>query len=172
MNFNEKDPVYILENIMDMILKITAEVYETIECGLPETMLSGDKSDTIDKLNLCAVYIDMGIINITTGFLCAYGAAAKETPKFQLKGSGDIVLKADKQKEIYVTKNLSGGSPVGAIHETIDTVTFATKFVIKAIDLIKEAVKLGKASNTLSLSNSELEKIKAEKNLREGEDIL
>ncbi|GHV46797.1 hypothetical protein AGMMS49546_35460 [Spirochaetia bacterium] len=175
MNFNEKDPVYILEAILDMILKITAEVYDSIEyyhLDFDEEMLAKDKAEFLDNLNLCAVYIDMGIINFATGFLIAYGAAASETPKLQLKGSGDIILKAGKQKEIYVEKNLSGGSPVGAIHETIDTAVFLTKLGVKASSLVREGIKLGKASSNLALTDDEVNKKKVDKKQREREDLL
>jgi hypothetical protein len=133
MQFKDNDPVFVLKAILNMILEITEEVYTDIEFSMN---FKGEMSSEFkDNLNLCSVYIDMGIITIFTDAMCAYGAAAAQTPEFSLKGSGDIVLKADKSKEFYVTQKIVGGSPAGAIHEKIATVEFGIKAVKSVTEL-------------------------------------
>ena len=157
MNFKDNDPVTVLQSIMDMALSITAEVYDTILESLDNTQEDHPESEAAfseikDKLNMCSVYVDQGIITIATTALCVYGAAAPETPKFMLKGSGDIVLKADKLKGIYVSKNTEVGSPAGAIHETVDTIAFGLRFGMETARLVKDGVKLIEESGSIGES--------------------
>ncbi|GHV83485.1 hypothetical protein AGMMS50212_08250 [Spirochaetia bacterium] len=146
MNFKDNDPVTVVQSISDMILSITSEVYSTLET-INTTIESFKGEDSVssiykDNLNLCAVFIDMGIITITTGILCVYGAAAPETPKFVLSGNGDIVLKAGKQKSFYSTKATEGGSPAGPIHETIATAEFTIKAGVEVSAIVKDLANL------------------------------
>jgi hypothetical protein len=153
MNFGANDPVYVVQAISDMILSITGTVYDTIEFGMDfnGTMTSKER----DNLNLCAVYIDMGIITITTDFLAGYGAAAAETPTFLLKGSGDIVLKADSTKEFYVTKAVVGGSPAGAVHEKIASVQFGIKLLKTGADLVTNTIQVIKDTKSVAKNEEE-----------------
>jgi hypothetical protein len=118
-----------------------------------------DKIDTLvyqrDQLNLSFLYVDMGIINIYNGFMLGYGVVAEDTPTLQLKGSGDIILKSAKAKELYVTKHEVGGSPVGAIHEVMDAAKMGVKTIKTAASLVKSGVENGIESTAL------VEKIKA-----------
>jgi hypothetical protein len=157
MVFAINDPITVVQSILGMILNITETVYDTVEYSMD---YNGEMSSTAkDNLNLCSLYIDQGFINIASGFLCAYGAAAAETPQFRLKGSGDIVLKADKEKEFYVTKKLSGGSPAGAIHETLDTVKFGIGAVTAVGDLTKSFISAVNASNAVRNPEEEKEEL-------------
>ncbi|GHV91026.1 hypothetical protein AGMMS50268_15290 [Spirochaetia bacterium] len=142
MNFGENDPVTVIQGILDMILNITKEVYDQIELGADfDDKMSASFRDT---LNMCAVYIDMGIITIATGALCFYGAAAPETPKLTLAGSGDIVLKAAKSKQFYSAQAVVGGSPAGAIHEKLASVQFGAKCVTSLSELSRDIAGLVK----------------------------
>jgi hypothetical protein len=147
MVFKDNDPVFVLKAILNMILNITGEVYTEIEYI---ANFNGQMSSEFkDNLNLCSVYIDMGITTIFTDAMSAYGAAAAETPQFCLKGSGDIILKADKSKEFYVTQTIVGGSPAGAIHETIATAEFRIKALKGATGLIRSFINNTKDSMSL-----------------------
>jgi hypothetical protein len=103
-----------------------------------------------DQCNLSSLYIQMGILNTYNGFMLAYGAVAEDVPKLQLKGSGDIILKSAKQKNLYVTKHEVGGSPTGVIHEVMDTINFGRKAVVEVRELAEEAVNYGKDSKKLA----------------------
>jgi hypothetical protein len=109
-----------------------------------------DTTTLRNKLNLSALYIDMGINTLVSNFMSVYGAAAADTPTFQLKGSGDIILKANKAKNLYVTKQEVGGSPVGAVHEVIDTVKFGVNAAKALADVTLAATKLGYKSKKLA----------------------
>jgi hypothetical protein len=191
MSIADRDPVYIVCAIRDMILNITASVFSVIDFGYERAIkdrqeqfkgikaqfatdcgavvkgtapagtsfeslkaeydkkkkeLSDFVTDTNNlrnKLNLSSLYIDMGINALVSNFMCAYGVAAADTPSIQLKGSGDIILKADKTKNLYVTKQEVGGSPVGAVHEVVDTVKFGVNAFKAASDVILAGTKLG-----------------------------
>jgi hypothetical protein len=167
MSIQERDPVYIVMAIRDMITELITDVIDCVDLGFerqiaekekdiktkrkdfaekynetpPQTVQIKEHRKTIDditkeikninvirdKMNISALIVDMGIHNTANAFLVIYGVAAADTPKFQLKGSGDIILKADKQKDLYVTKHEVGGSPMGAVHEVTDTVSFFVK---------------------------------------------
>jgi hypothetical protein len=191
MSVVDRDPVYIVCAIQDMILNITASVFSCIDFGYERaikdrqeklkedkarfamdcaevvngTASTGTSFETLkaeydkkkkeasgfvtdtnnlrNKLNLSALYIDMGINALVNSFMSVYGVAAADTPSIQLKGSGDIILKADKTKNLYVTKQEVGGSPVGAVHEVVDTVSFGVKAIKAVSDVTLAAAKLG-----------------------------
>jgi hypothetical protein len=196
MSIADKDPVYIVCAIRDMVLELTALVFDCIDFSYERAIkdkqdelkknkkefaekcakmgnapsvtsfesLKADydkkKQETADfvtdkimlrnKLNLSALYIDMGIKIGVNNFMALYGVTAKDPPKFQLKGSGDIILKADKTKNLYVTKQEVGGSPVGAIHEVIDTLKFGVNAVKALSDVTLAITKLGYKSKKLA----------------------
>ncbi|MDR2632721.1 MAG: hypothetical protein LBC51_03745 [Treponema sp.] len=193
-----RDPVYLVCAVRDMILDLTATVFNCIDFGYEraikerqeklkltkkefaedcgkvingnapagtsfESLKAGydqkkqEASDFVtdtnllrDKLNLSALYIDMGIHALVNTFMAIYGVTAADTPSLQLKGSGDIILKADKTKNLYVTKHEVGGSPIGAVHEVADTATFAVKAVKAVADVTLSATKLGYKSKKLA----------------------
>jgi hypothetical protein len=209
MSIADKDPVYIVCAIRDMVLDITASVFNCIDFGYERAIK--DRQDTLkedkkqfsedcakvvkgeapagtsfedlkagydkkkqetddfvtdtnilrNKLNLSALYIDMGINALVSNFMCVYGAAAADTPTFQLKGSGDIILKADQTKNLYVTKHEVGGSPTGAVHEVIDTIKFGANATKAVVDVTLAATKLGYKSKKLADDRKEAEKKEA-----------
>jgi hypothetical protein len=198
MSIAEKDPVYIVCAIQDMVLGMTASVFKCIDFGYERAIkdkqdeLKNDKKEFAEKcanakkdkassvtsfeslkadydkkkqetddfvadatilrnkLNLSALYIDMGIKSIVNNFMALYGVAAADTPTFHLKGSGDVVLKTDKTKKLYVTQQEIGASPVGAVHEVIDTVRFGVNAGKALTDITLAATKLGYKSKKLA----------------------
>jgi len=95
----------------------------------------------INQIQLAFLYAQQGVQSIFNVYMMSYGVAAADTPSISLKGSGDIVLKADKANNIYVSNNKKVGSPTGAIYETLDTLAFVAKvptFVSKTVRGIME----------------------------------
>lgn len=159
MNFKDNDPVFVLQGISSLILEITAEVYDTIgnifTYGIYLNNAKGLKT-AMDNLNLCALYIDQGINTITTDALCAYGAAAEKTPMLQIKGNGDIVLKAGENKSVYASSDVRAGSPAGMIHEKMATAEFGIKATVRIADLVESAaVQVYKSYTTANLSTKQ-----------------
>jgi hypothetical protein len=103
-----------------------------------------------DQLNISALYVQMGIMNVYNGILMAYGVVAPATPVFKLKGSGDIILKSAAQKNLYATSHMAGGGPTSVIHETVDTVSLLVTTAMEIADLIEEGVKQGQESKKIA----------------------
>jgi hypothetical protein len=111
----DAEPVECLMAALDMVLAISAAVYTTVEQAaalqlrqdLSSSVFDGTakywgaqvKSDFSDKLNLCAMCIDGGIIagamagNLATGI----GGPAS----IRLRQNGDAIIKAGAQKSLY-----------------------------------------------------------------------
>jgi hypothetical protein len=103
-----------------------------------------------DQLNLSALYVQMGITNIYNGILMVYGVVAPVTPRFKLKGNGDIILQSAAQKNLYATSHMVGGGPTSVVHETMDTVSLLLGTVMEAADLIEEGIKQGQESKEIA----------------------
>jgi hypothetical protein len=113
------EPVEMLMATLNLVLDITAEVYSIIEQSaaivwrkdLSGSVFNGEnkdygpqeKSDFRDTLNLAAMSIDNGLIGVAmTGIALGFkGASAGGPASIRLRQTGDILIKAGEQKNLY-----------------------------------------------------------------------
>jgi len=104
---------------------------------------------TQDKIQLSFLYFKQGVQVAFNNVMLVYGVVASSTPSFALKGSGDIVMKADKSKKLYVSASQTVGGPTPAITEKLDTAEFLVKLSMKLNKRIKQGISLGKEGKDL-----------------------
>ncbi|MDR1635933.1 MAG: hypothetical protein LBR93_01215, partial [Treponema sp.] len=155
------DPVDVLMAGLDLVLAITAMVYATAEqeaareqrVDLYGAIFDGKtkywdaqkKSDFKDTLNLCALCIDAGIIEICMGINLIYGLGGPAS--IRLRQSGDIVIKASEQKGLYAElKQEASVPPAIALEKTtanVKTALAVTKMVAGVGKLVMQGESMG-----------------------------
>jgi len=115
------------------------------------------KTSEIEKLNrdkgitqLSFLYFLQAVQNTVNLILKSYGIAAANSVKVVLKGSGDIVMSADKNKKIYISNSTDVASPSGAIISGMEMAKFGIKIPIFVTNVSKTLAELSKEGMELT----------------------
>jgi hypothetical protein len=120
---NNEDAAFLLVNTMEMILKITGEVYAVIEaCNEENEDFNGD------MFNLCTLAVDNGIINIVSALL-AVTFTMKES-KLTLGSDGSVAIEAQSFINATTTTSNEVSSPTPALKQA--------ELVMKTVNLIPD----------------------------------
>jgi hypothetical protein len=150
------EPVEMLIIALDMVLAMTAMVYTAVEVQAAtewrrdayaatfekkeKYWVAQKKSDFRDQLNMAALVTDNAIIDVVVGLLGTLAMGTGGPASIRLRESGDLVMKAGTQKQLYaeLAKNVSVPVAVGT-----EKVTAVVKTVLATTKIVSGAVKLG-----------------------------
>ncbi|MDR3334661.1 MAG: hypothetical protein LBT13_07235 [Treponema sp.] len=110
---DNNDMVFLLVNILETILKMTALTYTAVEKGLGDAF----DSKARDKLNVAALTVDNGIIEIVTGFLVA--SWTSKSAQIELKSTGNISIEAAEEQSVYIQSQTDAATPTPAITQGV-----------------------------------------------------
>jgi hypothetical protein len=142
------DPLERCFMLLDLLLGITAVIYNAIDMGFaakdpPQT--PKEQSDFRDKLNLCAMSIDNGIIAIVMDSASVLSVTKQGGPsRIAARATGSIVIKAGKLGRLYMSEaSTSATLPALGLEQGESVIKYgalAAKFVID----IEKAITAGK----------------------------
>jgi hypothetical protein len=128
------DPIQTAVSVLNMILGITAHVYfavekvytrswqTTLRAGLTDSSVKAptpsEKVEFRDCLNICAMDVDNGIIQSFLQSIAIVGGIGGPA-SIGLQSSGDIVIKAGKQKKLYAETSEHVSVPVSIAAEKV-----------------------------------------------------
>jgi len=95
-----------------------------------------------DKVQMSWWYFKQGIQVAFNEVMLVYGMAALKTPGIALKGSGDIVMEADQDSHLYISKAQEVGTPTPAVTESVDKAAFFAKIATIVVKRGKEGYEL------------------------------
>ncbi|MDR1430209.1 MAG: hypothetical protein LBI85_07940 [Spirochaetaceae bacterium] len=104
---------FLLTNILETALKITAATYKAVEDCLSDVM----DSKMRDKFNFAALLIDTGIIDIVTALLLATWTS--KSAQIELKSTGAITIEAAEEQSVYIQNQSDAASPTPAITQGV-----------------------------------------------------
>jgi hypothetical protein len=116
---DNENSAFLLVNLLEMVLKMTALAYKAAEECLGDAM----DSKMRDKINFSALLIDTGIIDIVSGLLALTGTA--KSAQIELKSNGSISIEAAENQSVYVQNMSSAATPTPAITQGIWRVQLA-----------------------------------------------
>ncbi|MDR2629865.1 MAG: hypothetical protein LBC60_02970 [Spirochaetaceae bacterium] len=120
---NNEDAAFLLVNSLEMILKITGEVYEIVEAA------NEDNDDfNGDMFTLCTLAIDNGIID-TVSTLLAITMTSKES-KLTLGSDGSVAIEAQTFVNATTATNAEVSSPTPALKQI--------ELVMKVVNIIPD----------------------------------
>ncbi|MDR0684534.1 MAG: hypothetical protein LBF83_05345 [Spirochaetaceae bacterium] len=150
------EPIEQVIACLKMVLSITAAVYNAVDAGYGQAFKSGvigsitqgkdnpwgaqAKSDFRDKLNLVALSIDAGIVDIAVGAYVIRGAGLAGA-KISLNAGGSITLKAGEEKSLYASAITGAAVSAPLIAEKA---TKVVEFVSRGAEVVSDAVKITK----------------------------
>jgi len=96
-----------------------------------------------EKFELSFLYADMGVQTIFNGIMTAAGLIDGACDSsIKISGMGDILIKADKSKKLYVSKTEDIGTFTPAITTGIDAAVLGFKFVTKVSKWTRDGMEL------------------------------
>jgi hypothetical protein len=158
------EPVEALMAALDLVLTITSSVYAVVEqsysaawrVDLAGSLFNGEtkdwtpqkRSDFRDLLNIIALSIDSGVIEAAMGLMSAASAIGMGGPaSIRLRQSGDMVIQAGEQKQLYAELSQNASVPPSIATEkttaNVKTALAITKAVTGAAKLIFQAESRG-----------------------------
>jgi hypothetical protein len=146
---NNSDVAYLLTDIMEMILRITSEVYATLKF-VNEQIDSHDKEKkkgriiwNEDQFKLCTIAIDNGIID-TVSMLLALTGTAKEA-KLILGSDGSVALEAQTLINAVLTTDTKVATPTLAVQQA--------KLIMELVGIIPEGVTLARDTSAFVMKS-------------------
>jgi hypothetical protein len=122
---NNEDAAFLLVDTLEMVLKITAEVYSVVE-ELMEDYL--EKEDQGDMFTLCTLAIDNGIISIVSTLL-ALTMTTRES-KLTLGSDGSIAIEGQSLISALTIEKKELSTPTPALIQT--------QLIMKIVKLIPD----------------------------------
>jgi hypothetical protein len=104
---------FLLVNLLETVLKITDVAYKAVEESLGDVM----DSKMRDKINVSALLIDTGIIDMVSALLALTGTT--KSAQIELKSNGAISIEAAEDQSVYVQNMSSDATPTPAITQGI-----------------------------------------------------
>jgi hypothetical protein len=124
--------VFILTNVLETVLRITALVYTAVELRLGDAV----DSKVRDKLNVAALTVDNSIIEIVTGLLVF--SWTSKSAKIELQSNGTISFEAESNETNYVQSQSVAATPSPSIKQAV-WVTQLTGQLFKLGSILTEA---------------------------------
>jgi hypothetical protein len=122
---NNEDAAFHLVNTMEMILKMTSEVYSLIEA-----FTEGVEEFDGDMFTFCTLAVDNGIINIVSGLL-ARTMTSRES-KITLGSDGSVAIEAQTFINATTTSSTEVSTPTPAMRQIA--------LVMKSVNFIPDLV--------------------------------
>jgi hypothetical protein len=131
------DPLEMLMACLDMVLALTSAIYTVLNVeyarvwredisgsifkpGTTSKYNAQDKSEFRDDLNMAAMITDNSIIELVMGYLVIFSGIDIGGPaSIRLRQSGDIIIKAGTEKQLYAELNQNPAVPVSIFPEKI-----------------------------------------------------
>jgi len=101
-----------------------------------------DFENAINQIRLSFLYAQQGFQSTFNTLMMVYGVTAADTPSISLKGSGDLVLKADDGHSVYVSGDQKVGGPTPAVFNSFDKTAFRVKADLFAVKTAREVTEL------------------------------
>jgi hypothetical protein len=153
------EPIETATAVLNMVLALTATAYTEAEKGFayevtedtkggiegkPKYWTPKKKKEFRNMLNLCAMSIDSGIIDIFLGYI-SLGIGTGGPASIRLRNSGDIVIKAGSNKNLYATLSDRVSVPVPIATEKtqwgIKCVAAVSKSLADAANITLEGIE-------------------------------
>ena len=154
------EPIEQLIAGLKLVLSITAAVYNAVDTAYGAVFKSGkidsltkggsnpwgaeEKSDFRDKLNLIALSIDAGIIDIVVAAYAIVGAGLAGA-KISLNAGGNVILKAGTDKKLYAEVSENAAVPAQL---TVEKMTAVARFAAITAEVVNDAAKITKEGLT------------------------
>jgi hypothetical protein len=129
---HNQDAAFLLVNTLEMILKITGEVYEIIEAATEDN----DDFDG-DMFTLCTLAVDNGIIN-TVSTLLAITATTTEA-KLNLGSDGSVAIEAQSFVSATTLEKKEVSTPTPAVKQA-ELVMSTVKLIPDMSSFVREVV--------------------------------
>jgi hypothetical protein len=139
---NNSDVAFLLTDTLDLILKITSEVYAILRFVNEQQKNSSGKGSIIwneDQFKLCTLAIDNGIID-TVSMLLALTGTAKQA-KVILGSDGSVLIASQSLITAVLTDKTEVATPTLGAQQV--------KLILQLAGLIPEGVKLTRDTATL-----------------------
>jgi hypothetical protein len=144
---NNEDAAFLLVDTLEMILKITGEVYSVVE-----EIMGGNDDFNGDMFNLCTLAIDNGIINIVSTLL-ALTFTSRES-KLALGSDGSIAIEGQSLISALTIENKELSTPTPALMQT--------QLIMKTVKLIPDISSFVREVTTSIMEFAEKEETEVE----------